>query len=83
MQMQEAISMDQNKIIRVPALTNVTGVSISTISRMEKRGEFPQRRRIGVKTVGWLESEVMEWLYKQEQISVLAGNHLEKVDRRV
>jgi prophage regulatory protein len=60
--------MDKDKIIRVPMVTARTSMSISTISRMEKRGEFPKRRRLGVKIIGWLESEIAEWISQQEQV---------------
>lgn len=29
---------------------------------MEKRGELPRRRRLGVSAHGWLEDELEEWL---------------------
>jgi predicted DNA-binding transcriptional regulator AlpA len=29
---------------------------------MEQRGELPQRRKISTGTVGWLESDIKEWL---------------------
>jgi prophage regulatory protein len=32
------------------------------ISRLEKAGKFPKRIRLGPSRVGWLESEVLDWL---------------------
>lgn len=32
------------------------------IDRLEKAGLFPQRVRLGPSRVGWVESEVMEWM---------------------
>ena len=32
------------------------------ISRLEKAGLFPRRVQLGPNRVGWLESEVLEWL---------------------
>ena len=32
------------------------------IARLEKAGEFPKRVVLGPNRVGWLESEVMEWI---------------------
>lgn len=32
------------------------------IDRLEKAGQFPKRVRLGQHRVGWLESEVEDWL---------------------
>jgi len=32
------------------------------ISRLEKAGKFPKRVKLGPSRVGWVESEVLEWL---------------------
>ena len=35
------------------------------IARLEKAGQFPKRVHIGPNTVGWVESEVREWLQER------------------
>lgn len=32
------------------------------LHRLEKAGLFPKRIRLSPKTVGWLESEIIEWI---------------------
>ena len=32
------------------------------IARLEKAGQFPQRVQLGSNRVGWVESEVLDWL---------------------
>ena len=32
------------------------------IARLEKAGQFPMRVQLGPNRVGWVESEVLEWL---------------------
>lgn len=32
------------------------------IDRLEKEGKFPKRVRLGPQRVGWIESEVLDWL---------------------
>jgi prophage regulatory protein len=49
---------------------HATGLSRSTIQRKEAKGEFPRRRKISANRVGWLESEVAEWLQSQEPAAV-------------
>lgn len=36
------------------------------IARLEEAGQFPKRVRLGANRVGWVESEVLDWL--QERI---------------
>jgi prophage regulatory protein len=50
------------KIVRRDEVEELTGLSISTLSRLEKVGQFPRRRRIGKCAVGWLESEIVDWM---------------------
>jgi prophage regulatory protein len=39
-----------------------TGVSRTTAWRLEKVGKFPKRRIVSDGLVGWLESEINEWI---------------------
>ena len=39
-----------------------TGLGRTTVWRKERDGTFPKRRRITGSTVGWLESEIEEWI---------------------
>ena len=36
--------------------------SFTHIHRLEEAGKFPKRVRLGVNRVGYVESEIMEWL---------------------
>ena len=38
-----------------------SGLSRTSIWRLESRGEFPQRRQLSPQRVGWLRSEVEAW----------------------
>jgi prophage regulatory protein len=48
--------------IRLPLVIKKTGLSRMTIYRLENRGEFPQRKQLSPNSVGWLESEIDEWI---------------------
>lgn len=52
----------QERIMRAKEVVEVTGLSRTTIWRMEKAGQFPNRVSLGVGSVGWRESEVERWL---------------------
>lgn len=51
-----------DRIVRLPEATQLTGLSAMTIYRREKNGEFPKRRKISRKAVGWLLSEIYDWM---------------------
>jgi prophage regulatory protein len=54
-------------MLREPQVAQVTGLGRSTRYELELRGEFPRRRRITDSAVGWLESEIEEWLLSRER----------------
>jgi len=49
-------------ILRVSEVARRVGLSRTTIWRRERSGDFPLRIRLGGRSVGWLDSEVEEWL---------------------
>lgn len=51
-----------DELWREPVVIGKTGISRTTIWRLERAGEFPPRRRIGANAVGWLRSEVVSWM---------------------
>lgn len=57
-----------SKILRVAQVMEATGLSRTTIWRLEHDGRFPQRRRLGPNSVGWVAGEVEEWVLSREQI---------------
>jgi prophage regulatory protein len=50
------------RFLRFPAVLARTGLSRSTIWRLERRGEFPRHRRISRNAVAWIEAEVTDWM---------------------
>lgn len=50
------------KLLRFPAVRERTGLSRSTIWRLERRGEFPQHHRIAPNVVAWVEEDVAHWI---------------------
>ena len=51
------------KLLRFPAVRERTGLSRSTIWRLERLGDFPKHRRISANVVAWVEAEVMSWMH--------------------
>ena len=50
------------QILRLPQVCKVTGLGRSMIYQLEAERRFPSRVRIGLRAVGWVESEVQHWL---------------------
>jgi prophage regulatory protein len=57
------------KFLRFRAIRDRTGLSRSTIWRLERRGEFPRHRRISANAVGWLEQEINDWMLAKSEAS--------------
>ncbi len=57
------------QIIRLPKVREMTGnLSASTIYRLEKAGDFPQRVRLGKNSVGWNLAAVAEWAKNRQPV---------------
>jgi prophage regulatory protein len=50
------------RLLRFPAIRERTGLSRTTIWRLERRGDFPPHHLISPNAVAWVEEEVLEWL---------------------
>lgn len=50
------------KILRLPKVIDRSGLSKASIYRAEAIGRFPKRIALGANSVGWLESEIDEWI---------------------
>jgi prophage regulatory protein len=51
-----------SKVLRMAEAARLLGVSLSTLWRWERSGDFPKRIRLGVRTVGIREDELMAWI---------------------
>ena len=59
----EKLQRDPNeRALRLRQVSQLTGLGRSMIYQMQAEGRFPQRIKLGERAVGWLESEVREWL---------------------
>jgi prophage regulatory protein len=60
-------------ILRLPIVKARTGLSRSTIYLRIAEGSFPKPVSLGGRAVGWIESEIDDWLKAQIQKSRKAG----------
>jgi len=53
------------RILRLKEVIKTTGLARSTIYKYLDEGTFPRPIPLGGRSVGWLESEVYEWIIKR------------------
>ena len=56
-------------ILRLPTVLNRTGLSRSSIYLRISNGEFPKPISLGGRAVGWLESDINQWLADRVELS--------------
>lgn len=55
--------MEQTEVVlREKKVIDITGLSRTTIWRQEREGKFPRRIKISERAVGWLKSDILNWL---------------------
>lgn len=70
------VKIMSTKILRLPDVKEKTGLSRSSIYSYIKGGMFPRPVSLGARAVGFIESEINEWI---EQRSKMRGNnHVQK-----
>ena len=53
---------DTMRMLRLPDVCEVTGMSSTTIWRRERDGLFPRRRRLGANLVAWRSDEIKAFI---------------------
>ena len=56
------------KILRLPVVLDRTGLSRSTVYLRVTEGRFPRPVSLGARAVGWIETEVEEWIARQIEV---------------
>ncbi len=51
-----------DRYLNLTEILHTTTASAATVWRWERDGKFPKRRKLGPRRVGWLESEVQDWI---------------------
>ena len=59
--------MSDIRVLRLCEVTEMLGVSKSTIYNWIKEGEFPPGLLLGPKTRGWLNQDIENWLFERTE----------------
>jgi prophage regulatory protein len=66
---------DQNiRFIPLKEVLKLTSLSRAQIDRLENRGEFPRRVRLGPGRVAWLLQDVLDWISERKRESQSASS---------
>ena len=65
----DSLNDTKQLVVRPKHITQVTGLSATTVWRLERDGKFPQRRKIGPGCVGWIYSEIEAWMNDCERVA--------------
>ena len=66
--------MKEDRFIREKTVLKLIGdKGRTTLWRWEKNGQFPRRRKLGGRSVGWLVSEVAEWIASRPQVGGISS----------
>jgi prophage regulatory protein len=50
------------RIMRLKEVTEKTGLAKSTVYNLISQGKFPKQIDLGARSVGWVDTEIEEWL---------------------
>jgi prophage regulatory protein len=59
--------MAQQSILRLPDVKARTGLSRSSIYNAIKQGSFPNHVSLGARAVGWLSTDIEQWIASRIQ----------------
>ena len=63
-----------NSLLRLPDVQKLTGLSRSSVYRLEATGDFPKRVRLSERATAWREDELLEWVNSRPRADEL-GPH--------
>ena len=59
-----------HQVLRIFEVSDRTGLPRSSIYAKIQTGDFPRPIKLGARSVGWLESDVNQWVDDQISISI-------------
>jgi prophage regulatory protein len=66
----DSVPVAPTRLLRVPEVLDRTGLSRTTIWRMERKNQFPKHCRISARAIGWHEADVTRWIQERPHDAV-------------
>ena len=60
--------MDYPRLIKLDTVIEITTLSVPTIYRLMKKGQFPKQIKVSERSARWSESEVLEYINEKLQL---------------
>ena len=60
--------MDYPRLIKLDTVMEITTLSVPTIYRLMKNGQFPRQIMVSERSARWSESEVLEYINEKLQL---------------
>ena len=61
-------AMDYPRLIKLDTVIEITTLSVPTIYRLMKKGQFPRQIMVSERSARWSESEVLEYINEKLQL---------------
>lgn len=55
--------MEESRLLRLPAVIEITGLKKSSIYIGAKKGTFPKPVKLGSRAVAWRSAEIEKWIH--------------------
>jgi len=66
--MNGEIKTNEDRILKLAEVKDITGLSKSSIYKFEAIGQFPSKYQLSPKSVGWKYSEVLAWISNLQKV---------------
>ena len=60
--------MDYPRLLKLDTVIEITTLSVPTIYRLMKKGQFPKQIMVSERSARWSESEVLEYINEKLQL---------------
>ena len=61
------MNQENRPFLTIKEVSNLLGISISTINRLIKNGNFPQKRKLSPGRIVFMKFEIEEWIKEKRE----------------
>ena len=56
------MNLQNRQFLSIKEVSNIIGISVSTINRQVKKGTFPHKHQLSPKRIGFLKYQIDQWI---------------------
>ena len=56
------INQENRPFLTIKEVSNLLGISVSTINRLIKKGDFPRKIKISPRRIVFMKKQIIEWI---------------------